>query len=70
MIAIAALCDWLKTLVTVFKPKGGKTTHHFSRVLRKLQVNARNSDWFKQFSNDCRKTSNYVIAIATLSDWL
>ena len=46
MIAVAALCDWLKTLVTVFKPKGGKTTHHFSRVLRKSQVNARNSDWF------------------------
>ena len=54
-IAIATLGDWLKkTLMLIFQPMGSKTKTktngtlkvRFSRALSKLQVIARNLDWF------------------------
>ena len=51
-IAMAAFSDWLKNLIPVFQPMRNKTkpiascTRDFSRALSKLQVIARNSDWF------------------------
>ena len=50
-IAIATPSDWLKNLAPVFQPMRGKTkttpwARDFSRLLSKLQVIARNSDWF------------------------
>ena len=51
MIAIATLNDWLKRLALVFQPMRSKTKtnramYDFSRALSKLQVIARNCDWF------------------------
>ena len=53
-IPIATLNDWLKNLAPVFQPMRNKTktndlppyTRDFSRASRKLQVIARNADWF------------------------
>ena len=50
VISIATLSGWLKRLAPNFQPMRSKTktnrTRHFSRALSKLQVIARNSDWF------------------------
>ena len=51
VIAIATLSDWLKRVAPVFQPMRSKTktapcTLDFSRAKRKLQVIARNCDWF------------------------
>ena len=53
-IPIAPLNDCLKNLAPVFQPMRNKTktnglppcSRDFSRALRKLQVIARNADWF------------------------
>ena len=51
-IAIATLSDWLKNLALDFQPTRSKNktnrncTRDFSLALSKLQVTARNSDWF------------------------
>ena len=51
-IAIAVLSDWLKNLAPVFqlmrnKTKTNRTLYErFSRAFSRLQVIARNSDWF------------------------
>ena len=55
-IAIATLSDWLKNFAPVFQPMRCKTqpispcTRDVSRVLSKLRVIARNSDWFTALS--------------------
>ena len=52
VIAIAALSDWLKRLAPVFQPMRSKPkpiapcTRDFSRASSKLQLIARNCDWF------------------------
>jgi len=46
------ISDWLKSLAPVFQPMRSKSksiapcTRDYSRALSKLQVIARNSDWF------------------------
>ena len=55
MIVIATVSGWLKSLALVFcqleaKPKPiAPCARDFSRALSKLQVIARNSDWFTGF---------------------
>jgi len=52
VIASATLNDWLKRLASVFQPMRSKpkpialSTRDFSRALSKLQIIARNCDWF------------------------
>ena len=52
MIAITTLSDWLKRLVAVFQPTRSKAKTNrtlytqFSQASSKLQVIARNCDWF------------------------